>query len=121
LGSSHSAYGLNPQYFTLKGFNASNISQSLDYDYEILKKYNNKWDKLKFIIIPIDDFTLFFDLKKSIEPWRVKNYEIYYGIHLSNNIADRTEIFSNKLNVNISRLYHYYVQKNANLTCNKLG
>jgi len=38
LGSSHSFYGINPLYFSNNTFNASHISQSLDYDFAILKK-----------------------------------------------------------------------------------
>ena len=38
LGSSHSFYGLNPKYFSSKTFNASHISQSLNYDYKIINK-----------------------------------------------------------------------------------
>ena len=41
LGSSHSFYGFNPEYFSSNTFNASHISQSLNYDFEILKKYQD--------------------------------------------------------------------------------
>jgi hypothetical protein len=121
LGNSHAFYGLDPQYFKLNCFNASNVSQSLDYDYEILKKYNSKLNNLKYIILPLDNFSLYFDLKKSIEPWRVKNYEIYYDIHLSNSIRDKAEILSNNFGVNAKRLYNFYIKDRPGSYSSRLG
>ncbi len=121
LGSSHAFYGLDPRYFKFNCFNASNVSQSLEYDYAILKKYNSTLSNLKYIILPLDEFSLYFDLKKSIEPWRVKNYEIYYDIHLSNSITDKAEILSNDFNVNGKRLYKFYVKDKTDVNCSRLG
>ena len=59
LGNSHSYFGLNPEYTEKRSFNAGHVSQTLDYDLEILKKYENKWENLEFIVIPISYFTLF--------------------------------------------------------------
>jgi hypothetical protein len=42
LGSSQVTYGINPNYFKLKGFNLSNISQSLYYDTRLTLKYVDK-------------------------------------------------------------------------------
>ncbi|MDR2410253.1 MAG: hypothetical protein LBE13_19380 [Bacteroidales bacterium] len=41
LGNSHSFYGIDPVYFSTNTFNAAHVSQSLDYDYEILKQQYN--------------------------------------------------------------------------------
>ena len=38
LGSSHSFYGIDPAYFNSKTFNASHVSQTLNYDLEIFQK-----------------------------------------------------------------------------------
>lgn len=121
LGSSHSYSDIDPQYLRLKGFNASNASQTIEYDYAIFKKYSSKWNNLKFIILPVDDFTLYLQLKKAAESWRIKNYEIYYGIHLSGNLADNSEILSNKLVINAQRLYRYYIRRDTNTNCSLLG
>ena len=121
LGSSHAFYGINPEYITSKSFNAANISQSLNYDWEILKKYDGKWGNLKCIVVPVDYFSLFSRLETGVESWRVKNYIIYFGMHTSNKIADHTELFSNKLSINLSRLYSYYFHKKSNITCSDLG
>jgi hypothetical protein len=59
LGSSHALYGINPEYFTTKTFNGSNISQSINYDYQIIKKYEKDLKNLKTLILPLSYFTLF--------------------------------------------------------------
>lgn len=120
LGSSHDYYGINPKFFHSKSFNAAEVSQSLDYDYFILKKYGKNWKSLKTIVLSVDYPSLFSLMKNGSEAWRVKNYNIYYGLHTNDNMEDYTELFSNNLSVNISRLYQYYFQR-ENLACSKLG
>ncbi len=76
LGSSHTYYGVNPEYFTKPCFNLANISQSLNFDLELLKKHENEFSNLKTVIIPISYFSLFETLEEGDESWRVKNYTI---------------------------------------------
>lgn len=121
LGSSHAFYGINPAYMHSRSYNASFISQSLDYDYAILKKYNGHWNQLKYIVLPISYFSLSAKLDVGTEAWRVKNYTIYYGIHTSNNFTDYTEILSNKLKINLKRLYSYYIHHEESISCSDLG
>jgi hypothetical protein len=121
LGSSHSFYGLNPAFFDLKTFNASHISQSLNYDLAILKKYEARFKNLKNIILPISYFTLFEKLDTEPDSWRIKNYHIYYGISTSKSIIYYSEVLSNQLNVNLTRLVSYYLFKQSAITCTKLG
>ena len=126
LGSSHSTYGINPDYFSSaifkeKSFNASNISQTIDYDYEIFKKYSNKLPNLKYIILPISYFSLYLILDSGPELWRIKNYNLYFDINKSNNIADQLEILSSELPVNLNRIYNYYHYGISHITCSKLG
>ena len=121
LGNSHFYYGINPEFITSTAFNAAHISQSLNYDFEILKKYENKLDSLKYIVVPVDYFSLFTTLEKSVEAWRVKNYTLYYGINITNNLADHTEILSNNFKTNALRLYNFYLKHVSNITCTKLG
>ena len=120
LGSSHSFYGINPIYFSSNAFNASHISQSLNYDFEIYKKYQDNFNNLKTIVIPISYFTLWGKLENGSEAWRVKNYSLYYEINTSGSTIDNTELFGNKLIVNIKRLYSYYV-KSRGVSCSELG
>ncbi|NQU51903.1 MAG: hypothetical protein HQ522_05140 [Bacteroidetes bacterium] len=121
LGSSHSFYGFNPVYFTTKTFNASHISQSLNYDFEIIKKYQFGFKQLKTIVLPISYFTLFGKLEAGSESWRVKNYILYYGLKISNSYTDYSEVLSNKINVNLKRLGSYYIKGNSAISCTSLG
>ncbi|MCW3117135.1 MAG: hypothetical protein JWM28_1217 [Chitinophagaceae bacterium] len=123
LGNSHVYYDINPEFMKVNSFNASHISQPFNYDLEILKKYEGKWDSLKYIVLPVDYISLCFRLENSVEKWRIKNYTLYYGIENSSKIADYTESLSNKLMPNLERCYRYYIKgrHNINLTCSLLG
>jgi hypothetical protein len=122
LGSSHSFSGINPEFFTSKAFNASHVSQTIDYDFEIFKKYQSNFEDLKTVILPISYFTLFEQLEADDFNSRlVKNYIIYYGMNTSKSISNYTEVFSNRLNVNIERLVSIYLLGHAPITCTKLG
>jgi len=121
LGSSHSYYGLNPEYFKSNTFNASHISQSIDLDYKILKKYSKNLTKLKQLILPIDYFTLYSRTATGIENWRLKNYNIYYNLNCSNEISENSEMVALGLKKNISRIKGYYLRNHESITCTKLG
>ncbi len=112
LGNSHSLYGLNPDYFSTKTFNASHITQTLYYDFEILKKYQEKLTNLKTVVLSISYFTLFSKLEVDPEYWRVKNYVIYYGLNSSKPLTDHFEVLGNRFDVNISRLIDFYIKGN---------
>lgn len=120
LGSSHAFAELNPAYIKYSSFNASNFSQSLEFDFKILKKYDGKWNNLKYIIVPVDYFSLYSTLENGIESWRVRNYNIYYGIHTSCNIYDNIEI-SNNLPANLLRINNFYLRQMSDITCSTSG
>lgn len=121
LGSSHAYYGINPEYISGNSFNASHISQSIDLDYKLLEKYEDDLEKLKYVIIPIDYFSLFTKLSESEEFWRIKNYNIYYKLNLSKNIADYFELLSINISLNLQRINSYYVMNQSSITCTDLG
>jgi hypothetical protein len=123
LGSSHAYYGINPVYFSKNSFNGSHISQSLDYDLKILKKYHNRLNNLKYILIPLSCFTLYYNLEDGIQSWRVKNYSLYYDIHTpkSVNVKAYSEVLSINFYLNLTRLYAYYMRKKPEITCSELG
>ncbi len=122
LGSSHSFYGFNPEYFSGKTFNASYISQPLKYDYKILEKFQGKFDNLKTIVLPISYFTLFSKLEADSEAWRVKNYIIYYKMKISSkSLSDYSEFLGNRKNVGIKRLVLYYILGKSQVTCTESG
>ena len=121
LGSSHAFYAVNPEFITSKSFNAAHIAQSLDYDFEILKKYSNETDKLQFIVVPIDYFSLYNRLETGVEKWRIKNYNIYYDLNKSNDLVENSEILNGKWNENIKRLVKFFRKKQSDVSCNNLG
>jgi hypothetical protein len=121
LGNSHIYHGINPEYISRKSFNIAHISQSINLDLAILEKYADNWNKLNYIIIPIDYFSIYTTLENSIEKWRLKNYNNYYGIHKNENYLDNLEIFSGKLSKNIKRANRYLINNKFDITCNKFG
>lgn len=121
LGGSHVNSGLNPVYTKKRSFNAAYVSQTLDYDFEILRKYNGKWSSLDYIVLAISYATLFEKVEESIEGWRVKNYVIYYKILITNQLRYHLEILNGLLFDHFVRLYKYYFKKIDNVKCTELG
>jgi hypothetical protein len=121
LGNSHSYYDLDPQYFSVPAFSAAYISQSLYFDYRILRKYDGRWDRLETIVITATYAGLFNNLESSVEAWRTKNYIIYYGFLSSNKVKDYFEIFSNNYEFNKLRFNSYYLDNVSPITCSELG
>lgn len=120
LGSSHSFYDINPIYLKKDAFNASHISQTLDYDYRIFLKFKNNLKNLSTIIIPISYFSLWEKLSNGKEKWRCKNYVLYYDIE-SNNFKENSEVLNNTLSKNISRATKYLLQEENEVSCSSLG
>ena len=59
LGSSHSFYGINPEYLGNNSFNLANVSQDLKFDLYLFKRYIEKCKNLKTLIVPISYFSLY--------------------------------------------------------------
>lgn len=119
LGTSHNFYGLDPVYFTGKTFNAAYLTQSLDYDYAIIKKYENKFASLKTMVLDISYFSLYSRLETSF--W-IKNYVIYYGMtNTGRSVNNYFEILNGNGFQSCSRLYRFYVRKIVPIRCTGLG
>ncbi len=122
LGSSHAYYGLDPAYMLPGTFNAANFTQSLNFDLAILKKYDGRWDSLKYIVLPIDYTSFFVRLENSSEKWRVKNYNIYYSISTFNrNIDDHSEVLSFPFSTTLARIRQYYLRHRSSIITTPLG
>ena len=124
LGSSHTYFGIDPEYLKLKSYNCAYISQSVDYDFEILRKYKTRLKHLKYIVIPIDYFSLYSRLEEGTEKWRIKNYNVYYNVNSSGpfKLSNHFELLNGKVSDNIMRVNLYYKEhKNDNITCNGSG
>lgn len=121
FGSSHTFYGINPEYFSKKTFNAAYVSQSLDFDYTILKSYESRLKNLKTVIIPISYFSLFETLETDIEKWRIKNYVLYYGFQIETNLNNKYEIFNSDIKSNLKKVIKHYALGKSFVTSSKLG
>ncbi|SEP82161.1 SGNH/GDSL hydrolase family protein [Flavobacterium urocaniciphilum] len=121
LGSSHTFYGINPNYFSKKTFNAAYVSQSLDLDYEILKTYESKFKNLKTVIIPISYFSLFETLETDIEKWRMKNYVLYYDFPIKTDLNNQFEILNSDIKSNLKKTIKHYVLHKSFITSSNLG
>jgi hypothetical protein len=121
LGSSHTFYGLNPDYFSKKTFNAAYVSQSLNLDYELLNSYESKLKNLKSVVIPISYFSLFETLETDVEKWRIKNYVIYYGLENKYQFKDNFETLNNDIKLNVKKAVKYYFLNQSFITSSNLG
>lgn len=121
LGNSHFYRGLNPEYFSLKSYNAGYVSQSLDIDAQIYKKYMDSFTNLKYLVLNISNVSLFYELKHSPESWRTKNYNLYYDLPLSDILAQHTELFSLKFDISLKRIMGYYIFGKSEITTSTNG
>ncbi len=121
LGNSHTFYGIDPVYFSTECFNVSNVSQTLTYDLEIIKKFQDRLIDLKTIVLPVSYFSLYDKLEANKESWRIKNYVIYCGIDAPGSLRYHSEVLSNKLYVILRRLYTYYMKGVSAVSCTEKG
>lgn len=120
LGSSHSFYGIDPQYFTEKTFNAAHVAQSLKWDYFIFDKFKDNMTNLKNVIIPISYFSLFYSLEGGDADWRIKDYTMYYDAE-EPSFKYNFEIFNRKLAQLVIKAYSIYTGEDKGVNCSDLG
>lgn len=124
LGSSHSYFGIDPIYFSKNTFNAAYTAQFPYFDIEILKKYQNNFEKLKCVILPITPVQLYV---KRIEEISIAanayKYKIYYGINTINSIYYQSECLNKTFHLReiLNRIIKYYVSGETTSTCSELG
>lgn len=83
LGASNAYMGIDPQYFSLIGFNAANVSQTLKYDNYLLEKFVLPMPNIKYVILTVSPTMLFHSFSKpNSEEWF---REIYYSLYMGNN------------------------------------
>jgi hypothetical protein len=121
LGNSHALYGINPAFIHVNGFNCAHVSQSINLDYDFLKKYDGKWDSLKYITLTVDYFSFYNQLEKDAESWRMKNYNLYHHLPLHYTLFNYTELLSGQFNSNVNRLFTFIVAPQKAVTISPLG
>lgn len=83
FGSSHAFFGIRPNVFEQKVFNLANVSQGIAQDVYLLKKWGNKYKRLKTVIVPISFSTWFGKgLENGSESYRCRYYKIYMDCDL---------------------------------------
>lgn len=107
LGSSHSYHGIDPSIIKRKSFNSSQNGQPLEFDYLTVEKYSSKFNKLKFVVIPISYFSLYYKLNKGDKSAKRSNYIIYSKLFHSFNPADNLELLTQPLSVSIKKIGYY--------------
>lgn len=65
--------------------------------------------------------SLFSSLETGVEHWRLKNYNLYYDFHITNNPKDYSEVLSNTFDVNKTKAINYYMLHENPITLSKLG
>lgn len=80
LGSSNAYFGLNPHFFSKKGFNLAYRAQWPYYDLKLIEKYLNQMPHLKLVIYPINYFTLGTQAYEQADQWRLFFYSQYHHI-----------------------------------------
>lgn len=84
LGSSHSLRAINPHYIhSGKAYNLSMISQPLQIDLQLFRKYRNRLKSIEVLVIPISYFSLSKKLDEGEIMLRLPYYEKYYDLDMS--------------------------------------
>lgn len=119
LGSSHTYYGVRPEYID-SSYNLANISQNPKYDYFMLEKYGDLCANLKTVILPISYFTLFDKSFEDSDEWYYAlNYKIYMDCPYHSNFSKyNAEIFHSS--VYFGKLKNWLLGK-SNIKCDSLG
>ena len=102
LGSSHSYYGLNPEYFSKNTYNFSNISQSLYFDELLLKKHLDSLQKLKAVVLTIGYFTLSQEDDGLEDRWR----KYFYDQQMDLDVPSVSNLDPKKYSLALSRKFN---------------
>jgi len=121
LGSSHLEYGVNPDFMFNEALNFANVSQTIDIDCQLLKSLAPQMPNLKYLIVRLSYTTLYEQLKKGDESWRIKDYNLYTPKRLDVKVKHQFEVFSIKLKTNIKRLLDYYVYGKTKIKTSPAG
>lgn len=82
LGPSHAYYGLKPQLLGDSVFNLANVSQTPDYDRELLERYIDSMPNLRLLILNITPFTF---REPSLDDGPGRNLAVNYKVGMDIN------------------------------------
>lgn len=109
LGSSHTYMGVAPEVMDSTGgaYNLACVSQTLLYDYELLRLYIDKMPHLRCVVLPVSLFSLYdVDFDKQGAFLR-KYYQLYYGIRLTYDPLTWLEV--GDMPIALTKIKEYYV------------
>ncbi len=78
LGNSHAYNGIDPRQFDLETYNMAASNQSLYFDKRITLKHIDSLQKLKYVLISIDQHSLYFSSQGIRDTWLYYDYDIKY-------------------------------------------
>ena len=120
MGSSHAACDIDPSYFSEKAINIALLAQSVSLDYFFLNKYKDRFDSLKYIVIPISYHSLYYEMGMlEGQEATYKYYDIYFGTDFEKNPLKKMLIFNGVMKDNLLAIKKYYIDKdtiNPNMT-----
>ena len=79
LGNSHGYFALRPQFIGDSVFSLCNVSQRLEHDYFLLKRYTSMCPNIKRVVSVVDNSCLFDAPMEIEEPARITYYQLYMG------------------------------------------
>ncbi len=83
FGSSHTFWGIRPEYLEGKAFNLANVSQGWEQDWFLLNYWANNYKQLRTVILPISFFSWFSQgMEYGFESFRCRYYKIYMDCNL---------------------------------------
>lgn len=118
FGTSHGYFGINPDYFSKESFNSGHVCQGIKFDHYIFKKYMDKTNSLETVIIPVSYSSLWSNMEKGNESWKVPNYHIYYGYN-DMKFALRFKVINESKP--FSRAVKSFLKMENNISCTELG
>ena len=120
FGSSHTFFGVRPDYFEMKAFNLANSSQGNRQDFFLLQYWGNKYKNLKMVIMPISYFTWFSrGLEYGSESYRCRYYKIYMDCDLYSDFS----LYNLELSDirTVREKFKKFIKKDKNIDCDSLG
>jgi hypothetical protein len=125
LGSSHSYVGIKPSVLEMNSFNMANLSQSIFFDCELMKKDIVYLPNLKNIVISISYFSLFQNRDTQQEDWRKFEYYHYMGCKPSTVTPDcpgyYSVLLSKSIYEGVRQVMKYMIKGEDRIRCTELG
>lgn len=85
LGSSHTYYGICPEVLSPHAYSAAQVSQTLRYDDWLLHHY--PFPSLKYVVLPISDFSLYENLEDGAEWYLANRYRLYMDCDIHSRLS----------------------------------